>query len=170
MCGSPISLHMASNQTSKNTFLSTIVPVAAMIAVIVILTRMGLSATVAIGGPVLAMVLFGVIKQAVDNKKAKAFFANGLSLQNRSRIKTAGQLNMTLIDGQELFSNDTELPFGEHTVTFQHERVVMTRPILTEITGIPVSTLKGQELQVGWHYINDDPNKIGLTFQYAPLS
>lgn len=157
------------NQPPKHTFTNSILPIMVMVAIIVLLTKIGLPPLVAIGAPIALMVIYSIIKQNIDNKKAKTFFGSQLSSGNISRIATTSQLNIIKIDDHELFLNQTDLPSGDYTLTLQHERIVLTKPILTEFSNIVVKTTLGQELQIGWHYVDGDPNRIELEFHYAPL-
>lgn len=155
----------------KKSALNSIWPVAAMIVLIVVLTKYGVSSGYAIGVPIGLMVIYGIIKQSVDTRNAKTRLHSQIDFQNASRITTTKQLSVVKVDDLELFSNKVDVPAGEHLIKLHHERfvAVAVAAVTQDFDNIKVTTLPGQELQIGWEYADGDPNNIRFEMAYVRM-
>ena len=166
---------MSIDQKPKQSFASNLLPIAGMIVLIIVLTKIGLPSWAAIGGPVALFVIYGGIKQSIDTKKTKAHFNNHISgVQNLARITTDKQLNIIKIDDKELFAERIDIAAGSYTISLRHERLVAAGMVSTNFYNIEIETRPNQELTIGWHYKDDNyasdtADKIELDFNYVPL-
>lgn len=147
----------------------TIIPVIVMVGLIVLLTKLKVQKEIAIGAPVAVMVIWSVIKQKMDTQKARQHFLGKVGKENLSKIVTKDKLHLIKLDNLEMFLDEMEVPFGEYQATFQHERMVLAKIVLTEFKDIRIKTVKGQQLLVGWNYLNNDMADIVLTFEYQDI-
>ena len=167
---------MSIDQKPKQSFANTILPIAGMIVLIVILTKIGLPSWAAIGGPIVLFVIYGGIKQAADTKNAKTHFNNDImGGQNLSRLSTTTQLSIIKIDDKELFIDQIDIAAGRYTISLRHERLVAASMVSTNFYNIEIEARPNQELNIGWHYTDDNyasetADKIELDFNYGPLA
>ena len=166
---------MSIDQKPKQSFVNTALPIAGMIILIVILTKIGLPSWAAIAGPIVLFAIYGGIKQSLDTKNAKAHFSNDIAGgQNLSRITTTKQLSIIKIDDKELFTDKIDIAAGKYTISLRHERLVAAAMVSTNFYNIEIEARPNQELNIGWHYIDDNyasetADKIELDFNYVPL-
>jgi len=160
---------MSDNPKASKIELGTILPVIVMIALIVLLTKLKVQKEIAIGAPVAVMVIWSIIKQKKDTQKARQHFLGKVGKENLSKIVTKDKLHLIKLDNLEMFLDEMEVPFGEYQATFQHERMVLAKIVLTEFKDIKIKTVKGQQLLVGWNYLNNDMADIALTFEYQDI-
>jgi hypothetical protein len=163
------------DQKPKQSFVNTILPIAGMIILIVILTKIGLPSWAAIGGPIVLFAIYGGIKQSIDTKNARAHFSSDIAGgQNLSRITTTRQLSIIKIDDKELFTDKVDIAAGSYTLSLRHERLVAASVVSTNFYNIEIEAQPNHELNIGWHYTDDNyasetANKIELDFSYGPL-
>ncbi len=147
----------------------TILPVIVMVGLIVLLTLLKVQKEIAIGAPVAIMVIWSIMQQKRDTQKAKQHFLGKVGKENLSKIATKDRLHLIRLDNMEMFLDEMEVPFGEYQATFQHERMVLAKMVLTEFKDVKIKTVKGQQLLVGWNYLNNDMTDIALTFEYQDI-
>jgi hypothetical protein len=87
-------------------------------------------------------------------------------------ISLAGRI--IKIDDKELFADKIDIAVGSYTISLRHERLVAASMVSTNFYNIKVETRPNQELNIGWHYIDDNyasetADKIELDFSYVPL-